>query len=166
MKQDIKLETDFISLDETVITTVITKAVTKLGIWIRKESLKRGKTALNIKNEKRLITRFLKFRKGKGTAIKIWLGSSPIGVDAWGDTDVTDKGVYAAGEFHKSAFVNSHRSGEPLVWVRKNLNDRSSKMIRVTKDISNEVDDVAEQLASEIQGKFNELIEVELNAIL
>lgn len=148
--------------DDDAIASVITKAITKLSKWVHTESLKRGKTALKIKNPKRLITRFLKFKRTKTKGVKLWLGANALGVDAFGTPVQSESGVTVNGTTYKSAFINSMGSSEPLVWRR----NADNKLERVTKNIDQPVQQVAAEIAAEIQQKFDELIEGELNAIL
>lgn len=162
---DLKVADDIQWLDEKSCERLAKSVIRKLGTWLRAESLKRGKVVIGIKNPKRLSRRFLRFSKLKGGAVKLWLGASPIGVDAWGDAVQTESGVKANGKFYEGAFINS-AGGSPMVWRRKDLSDSKSPIERVTQSIEQPVDDVMSWIVDNIQEKFNELLEAELNAIL
>lgn len=165
MKIDITIEQELIGFDDKDLDKAIKKAVTKLGTWFNKEAMKRAKVNMRLLSPKRLAKRILKFKKSKGVAIKAWFGSSPIGVDSFGDVRQTDSGVYAGGEFYKGAFVNHMDSDEPMVWRRK-TSDPQSGIERVTKPIDEQLESVMNDLSLEVNDKFAQLLEVELNAIL
>ena len=153
-------------VDESERSKILNAALSKLAKWVQQESIKHGKT-LKIRNLKTLRRRFLQFKGSKATTYaKAWLGTSPIGVEAWGDARETDKGVYAAGEEHKGAFVNAMASSEPLVWRRTNQDNPRSPIERVTKKIDADMSKFFSSIQSELQLKFEELINDEITAIL
>lgn len=151
-------------IPEEEITRLLGRVVNKLAVWVQKESIKHGRT-LKIRNIKTLHRRFLKYRSGT-TSAKAWLGTSPIGVDAWEDVRETDGGVFAAGEEHKGAWVNSMDSDQPLVWRRSNAANRNSPIERVTKQIDSDVTTFLLSLETGLQTRFEEMIEEEINALL
>ena len=158
--------TDLDLVGESDRSKVLNAALSKLAVWVQRESIKHGKT-LKIRNLKTLRRRFLHFKGSKATTYaKAWLGTSPIGVDAWGDVRETDGGVFAAGEHHPGAWVNSMDSSQPLVWRRTYENNPKSPIERVTKNIDSDMGTFLESLESELQVKFEEFIANEINAIL
>lgn len=153
-------------VDESERSKVLNAALSKLAAWVQRESIKHGKT-LKIRNLKTLRRRFLHFKGTKATTYaKAWLGTSPVGVDAWGDVRETESGVYAAGEHHDGAWVNSMDSSQPLVWRRTYKNNPKSPIERVTKKIDSDVGRFLESLESELQVKFEGFIADEITAIL
>ncbi|EJZ9093454.1 hypothetical protein OIX85_003865 [Vibrio parahaemolyticus] len=153
-------------VDEEQRAKILADVLIKLAKWVQRESVRHGKT-LKIRNIKTLRRRFLSFKGKKATTYaKAWLGTSPLGVHAWGDVRETEDGVFAAGEHFKGAWVNSMGTGEPLVWRRIWEDNPKSPIEKVTKQIDSDYSRFLMSLETELQTKFEQLIEDEIDAIL
>lgn len=164
MQININVNSDLFALDNKILTQLTRRVIKKLGNWVRRESLKRGKVAITLKSQHQLANRILKYKKNAGGSVKAWIGTSSLGVHAWDDVQQLKDGVRANGEFYAGAWVNYMNSNQPLVW-RKSESDHK-KIMLVTTDINQPITTVIDQLSIEIPAKFDELLEVELNAVL
>lgn len=143
------------------INAIIYRSIRELQTWVRREAIKKGVSALNIKLKSSLDKRILAFNRNGGVELKLWLGVNPIGVHAWGDVNQTDSGVYAGGKFYDDAFVNSMNSSIPMVWKGK-----AGKLSMVTRDINTDIEKILNSLSMTLDDKFNDLLTDKINEIL
>lgn len=161
MEVTLSTTTSLHALKPKEINAIIYRSIRELQTWVRREAIKKGVSALNIKLKSSLDKRILTFNRNGGVQLKLWLGVNPIGVHSWGDVNQTDKGVYAAGQFYDDAFVNSMNGSVPIVWKGK-----AGKLKMVTRDINGDIEKILDSLSVALDDKFNQLLTDKINEIL
>ena len=152
------------SLDANEITRIISRVLTKLGKWFRKEAIRNSTNIIKIKYQSKLEERILAGKKNKGQSLTLWLGIMPFGMHHFGEGKRAKGGVTVGDEYIKNSFITyfPSRDKTPRIYHKNS----QGKIRLTTRSIDKEIKAISDKLSMSIDAKFNVLLEAELNAVL
>lgn len=123
---------------ESSVDRALTRATRKTARWLAVHSARELKTALHLKNAKRLKDRIKIFVNQNGSSTTIFFGLAPIEVEAAGKPRNNSRGVSVGGRQYDGAFYRVVYGSKPYVWIRTKRNQREKHTVyRSSKQHSN-----------------------------
>ncbi|MCL9783660.1 hypothetical protein M9194_19735 [Vibrio sp. S4M6] len=137
-------------LDDAV-DVALARAIKKTTRWLAYHSAKELKTALRLKNTKRLKDRIKIFTNRNAGQTSIWFGLAPIEIEAAGSPRQNSLGTRVAGRQYDGAFYTSIYGNTPFVYIRAARNAQEGHTTYRRNSKGNNPNSIRDE---ELKGRF------------